>query len=384
MAGRKDGREPTVEFAKDPLLFLDQAFPAAGDSLWLPGRQLCLSEPAASKAVLSNSEGLYEDHADFFYSRRGAFGPREAQVRISRASRTLLRAYLDAHASGLEETVRQALIPAREWPDAGNWLMYRHLAHALLAPDSPVRLRQTVEEVIQRAVLAGARQHVFRSFRFTRALFRFRVERQLIQAIEHRRKQGTREPTDLLDVVVTGAEPGTAAVKLAEVFLSFVFSVAGSLGFVLGWSVYLLGTHPPTRAEPAWVVREALRLWPVAWLLVSRPARSHEVAGVPVTPEDQVLVCPYAVQRHPRHWDAPARFEPERWATLKSPQAFLPFGWGPHSCPAAVLSLELVEDVLRILLDGHRLSVTPHDTRPSVTAALAPPRFTLHRVPTRL
>ncbi len=373
-------REPAVDFVKEPLLFLDTVFPGAGDSAWLPGRQLCLADATASKAVLANSEGLYEDHADFFHTRKGTLGPREAQQKISRAARTLLRTYVDTHANELAEAVRQALVPESQWPDAGNWLMYQYLGDLLLAPESPAPLRATVEQVVRRAVLAGARQ---RYSRITRALFRMRVERQLRQAIEQRRARGVGQPRDLLDVVVAEAEPGTSMVQLVEVFLSFVFSIAGSIGFVLGWSVYLWGTHPAARAEPAWVVREAMRLWPVAWLLIARPAKSHQVAGVSVTPEDTVAVCTYAVQRNPRHWDEPAHFRPERWAGARGPQAYLPFGWGPHSCPAAVISVELVEQVLRIMGDGYRLSVTPHEARPLVTASLAPPRFTLSMASTR-
>jgi hypothetical protein len=373
-------QEPAVEFDQEPLLFLDRALKAARNAFWLPGRRLCLVEPAASKAVLANSEGLYEDRADFFHTRRGIFGPREAQVRIARAGRTLLLAYLEANASRLAESVNQSLGPTTEWPAAGNWLMYRHLGDVLLSPQSPARLRQLVEQIIEHAVIAGARE---RRSRLTRALFRFRVARQLKQEIEQRRKRGVGQPMDLLDVVLTGAEPGAPAAELAEVFLSFVFAVTGSLALMLSWAVYLLGTNPPTEAEPAWVVREALRLWPVAWFLGSRPAKTHEVADVTVTPQDMVVVCPYAVQRNPEYWDEPASFRPERWATLKNPLAFLPFGWGPHTCPASLLALELVEDVLRLIMEGHELSVTPQGTRPFITAALAPPRFTLRRVSSR-
>ncbi|HZI12207.1 MAG TPA: cytochrome P450 [Myxococcus sp.] len=369
------GREAGDGFHEDPLRFLDQAFPAAGEAVWLPGRQLCLSEPAASKAVLANAEGLYEDHSDFFHTRRGMFGPREVQVQIGRGARGLLRAYIDAHRGRLADAVRQALVPASEWPDAGNWLMYRHLAAALVSEDSPPRLRKVVDDVVSRAVLAGARE---RHSWLGRALFRFRVDRELVRAVMQRRKRATPgDPRDLLDVVVGAAGPEASASELGEVFLSCVFAIAGSIGFALGWSVYLLGTHPTTRAEPAWVVREALRLWPVAWMLGARPARTHQVAGVTVTPQDEVVVCPYVVQRHPAHWEDPARFRPERWAGLKQPPAFMPFGWGPHTCPAALLSMELVEDALRVLIDGYRLTVTPHGSRPHLGPALAPPRFTL-------
>jgi cytochrome P450 len=278
----------------------------------------------------------------------------------------------------LPAAVARALVPASDWPDAGNWLVYRHFATALLAPDSPRRLRRTLDEVVRRAVLASARD---RASRLSRAVFRFRVERELTRAVEQRRRRRAVPPADLLDVVAGAAGRAAPAAELAEVFLSFVFAVAGSVGFVLGWSVYLLGTHPQTGAEPAWVIREALRLWPVAWLLGSRPARPHEVAGFAVTPEDEVVVCPYLVHRHPRYWSDPTGFRPERWATVDNHEAYIPFGWGPHRCPAAALSLQLVEDVLRIIVDNYRMSLTAHDTQPSLGPALAPPRFTLGLVP---
>ncbi|MFL6201331.1 MAG: cytochrome P450 [Thermoanaerobaculia bacterium] len=372
-------REMISEFRRDPVGYLDRTFPGAGDAFWLPGRQLCVAEPAVARSVLINGDGLYEEHADFFHTRRGVFGPRPAQIQIGRSARTLLRGYLLAHAGELAEAVRRLPLSS-EWPDAGNRLIYRHLVDILISPDSPAPLRRLIDAVLERAVLAGARQ---RYSRLRRAVFRFRVERTLAHAVEERRKR-TGEPADLLDVVVRGAGPEAPAVELAEVFLSFLFSIGGSVGFVLGWSVWLLGTNPRTDAPPAAIVLEALRLWPVAWMLGRQPARPHEVAGVEVTPRDLVVVCPYLVHRHPRYWNEPASFRPERWAGSPDLQAFIPFGWGPHTCVAGSLSMQLVEDVLKTLVDGQELTVTSQDNRPCVGPALAPPRFTLGLVPQRL
>jgi cytochrome P450 len=127
-------------------------------------------------------------------------------------------------------------------------------------------------------------------------------------------------------------------------------------------------------------VREALRLWPVAWMLGRRPAQAHEVAGVTVTPRNLVIVCPYLVHRHPRYWNDPRSFRPERWAAFQDHQAFMPFGSGPHTCAAAALSIQLVADVLR-LLEGYRLTLIASDDRPCVGPALAPPRFNLGLLP---
>ncbi|HVR10173.1 MAG TPA: cytochrome P450 [Thermoanaerobaculia bacterium] len=385
-------RASAERFLREPLEFLDHAFPAAGEALLLPGRQLCVAAPGASRAILANDGGLYQEHSDFFHTSRGPFGPRSLQIEIGRAARALLRTHITQFAGELPGKVRRALVPTSDWPDAGNYLVYRHFAAALASPDSPLRFQRTLDQIVERSVLAGSRQ---RGLRIARALYQSRALRELAKAIETRRqhataqagaasesthRNGARQPADLLDVVAAAGPPATAA-ELAEIFVSFLFAIAGSVGFVLGWSLYLLGTNPPTDAEPAWVVREALRLWPVAWLLGRRPARPHKVAGESVTPDDQVVVCPYLVHRDARHWEDPHSFRPERWAAVDDHHAFLPFGWGPHRCVAAALAMQVVEDIVRIVVDEYRLTVTPLDGRPCVGPALAPPRFTLDLCP---
>ncbi len=363
----------SVDFSEDPLFFLDEAFPAAGDSIRLSKRHLLLAEATVSRAVLANMDGSYEDHSDFFRTRKGTFGPRQLQVEMGRAARALLRVYLREHQADLPDAIRR-LAPISEWPEAGNWFLYRHLGAALVAPNSPPALLRTIEEIIERAVLAGARH---RHSRLSRAIFRFRANRELARAVNARRAPSRTKPADVLEVIVRAAGREVPAAELAEVFLSFLFATVGSVGFVLGWSLYLLGTNPPTDAHPAGVVREALRLWPVAWLLERRPAHSHGIAGVTVSPSDRVAVCPYAVHRNPKHWDDADSFRPERWSSDYDPQAFIPFGWGPHRCVAGGLSMELVEQILRLLCESYRMSVIPSGDRPYISAALAPPRFTL-------
>ncbi len=130
------GATPDLDFRRDPLGYLDRSFPAAGDAFWLPGRQLCLADPAAARAVLANDAGLYQDHSDFFFTRHGSFGPRDAQVAIGKGTRALLRPYLEAGADELAEGIAR-LAPESHWPDAGNRLVYRFLAAALVAPCKP-------------------------------------------------------------------------------------------------------------------------------------------------------------------------------------------------------------------------------------------------------
>jgi len=341
---------------------------------------VCVAEPEAVRAVLGNRNGTVAETSDFFHNRHGVFGPRSAQIAIGRAARDLMRRHLDARRAELPHLVAERLAPHSEWPDAGNLLVLRHLRDVLLHREAPAHLHQLVEAIVTRAVLAGARR---RHSATSRLLFRRRALRalhtQMCDRQERlRRHGGGAGPRDLVDVVVDGGGPSADPDDLVEVYLSFLFAAVGSIGFALGWSVYLLGTHPDrAAADPSWTVREALRLWPVAWLFARTPSRVQELGGMRVTPRDRLIVCSYLVHRHPGHWERPDEFLPQRWAAGVPDAAYLPFGHGPHTCSGATVTVRLLEDLVGLLSRGWRVSVAPHDGGgPQVGPALAPPRFT--------
>jgi cytochrome P450 len=364
-------------FSRDPLQFLDAHFPLEGDVVRTGRNEYLVGNPIDARTVLRNSEGNYREHSDFFHTRHGVFGPKSAQLKIRRESRALLRSYLHARDSiELSNFISTHLPLTSEWPDTGNRLVYRYLSPVLLAPDSPPKLRRLLDSIVERAVLANARS---RQPRWRRMLLQFNTTLQLSKAIEARQALAREQPIDLLDVVACSAEAGQGLDELSEVFLSFVFAIAGSVGFVLGWSLYLLGTHPDRDAPSEWVVQEALRLWPVAWQLGRHPTKEHQISGVNVGTADEVVVCPYLVHRNPEHWSEPNAFQPQRWSSTESWRnpAFIPFGYGPHRCVAADLSSQLVSAMLDMILASNTLSVAARDTRPTVAAAMAPPPFSM-------
>jgi cytochrome P450 len=343
-----------------------------------PGRsgQLYVADPAIARAVLGNAGGRFREHSDFFRIRGGTFGPRSAQVEVGRAVRQLLHRHHRASAGTLPELVDRHLVPRSTWPDAGNHLLFDYTRDLLVGKDPSPALLDTVHEIVDRAVLAGARD---RYSMVARARFRARVMRVLASELAARRRN-SRGDDDLFDVLARHAPPDTPDRDLAEVYLSGLFAMVGSVGFLFGWAMFLAATHGTGHGfhEPARVVREALRLWPVAWLFARRPARAGELGGVAVAKDDDVRVCGYLVHRDPDHWSAPDEYRPERWAAPDKPtDAFIPFGWGPHACTGAAASMRIVEALVGIVGDGYRLDVTVTDPRPHVAAALAPPRFTL-------
>jgi len=366
-------------FSRDPLRFLDERFPADGDIVRTGRNEYMLGNPDEARAVLRNEEARYDEHSDFFHTRYGTFGPRAAQLRVRREARALVREWLQRRTQDdLIAHVRAHLPATSEWPDTGNQLVYRYLSPLLLADDDDPKLRALLDRIVERAALAGARA---RQPRWRRMLLQFETTYRLSKAIEARQASAEAHaaPRDLIDVVARSIEPGQRTDELAEIYLSFLFAVAGSMGFVLGWSLYLTATHPERVAPPEWIVQEALRLWPVAWQLGRHPTKAHRVAGVGIETSDEVVVCPYMVHRHPDYWREPSAFRPERWSNedaWRNP-AFIPFGYGPHRCIAADLSTRFISEMLATILASNAIAIYAHHPRPTVAAAMAPPPFRL-------
>ncbi|MFG3257039.1 cytochrome P450 [Streptomyces sp. NPDC048172] len=371
-------------FRRDPLAFLTAEFEAAPGDVWRSrSGRLCVADPATAREVLGNPHGAFEETSDFFRVRGGVFGPRSAQIEIGRTARALTRRHLAERRATLPALVDEAFARPGVWPEAGNRLVHAHLRDLLLCPEAPERLHTLVDAIVARAVLAGARrQHSALS----RLAFRRETMRILVAEIRARRASVPdvpREPRDLLDVTLAGAGPVASSAALAEVYLSFLFATVGATGFALAWSVLLAATHPESDgAEPGWLVREALRLWPVAWLFARTPRtplHGRDLGGVRVGAGDEVDVCTYLVHRHPGHWDRPDAFVPERWARAVREPAYLPFGFGPHTCAGATVTMSLLEDLVGVLTRTQRLQVIPDGGRPLPGPALAPPRFTVVR-----
>jgi cytochrome P450 len=126
----------------------------------------------------------------------------------------------------------------------------------------------------------------------------------------------------------------------------------------------VLGGRPPvpgdlrelrfTRA----VLREAMRLYPPVWLLLPRRTVGPEVVGgYTLGAGTKVLVSPWVLHRHPRLWDRPTAFDPDRFEAGE-PRGYLPFGAGPWGCVGAQLGL--VQTRLALAMLVQRFRWTPH------------------------
>jgi hypothetical protein len=386
--------EYTLErWAKYPYQVLDEAI-LSGDTAatWQPGRQLFLADGKSAKKVLANKDGLFDEHSDFFFSGQKIDRSRSSQLAISRASRKYLTHYFEKNKSKLSELVNPVFESETHWPETGNWMVYHFFSGALLCNETSSKLTKLMTSMVKRTVLSGARSGYNE---LSKSFFRYRIRSAIGFEVKQRRKLSKDElkniPRDILDIVIANTEDDISNNELTDIFFSFVFATAGSIGFVLGWSIYSLAANVEAQSEKikySWIVKEALRLWPIAWNLTRRPAKSQSISGEEVSKDDHIVVCPYAVHRNPDNWDEPTHFKPERWdkpiakadADLTSEsksEIFIPFGWGQHKCPAANLSTELVEEMLSYFAN-YQISMEVSNPIPLADAALAPPKFTLY------
>ncbi|WP_235514083.1 cytochrome P450 [Deinococcus sp. Leaf326] len=108
----------------------------------------------------------------------------------------------------------------------------------------------------------------------------------------------------------------------------------------------VLGDRTPTAADLRALpllgacIQEALRLYPPAWLLPRQATAPATVGGYAVSPDDNVSVNIFLIQRSARFWPRPDTFDPGRWLEgARMPDAFMPFGAGARMCIGNHLAL---------------------------------------------
>jgi cytochrome P450 len=126
----------------------------------------------------------------------------------------------------------------------------------------------------------------------------------------------------------------------------------------LAWTLYLLAKHPPALAEveaeldavlagraPRFedlpllpctlrALKEAMRLYPPAWIVSRRALREVEIGGVQFAKNQLFVVDIHGIHRRADPFAEPAAFKPERFLDERSwpRHAYMPFGAGPRMC----------------------------------------------------
>jgi cytochrome P450 len=135
--------------------------------------------------------------------------------------------------------------------------------------------------------------------------------------------------------------------------------------------------HLPRLCYAEMVVKEAMRLYPPAWLLSRDAVENVKVGDWEIPAGASVLMSPYVMQRSPDHFADPERFVPTRWrdgALDSLPRfAYFPFGGGPRVCIGA--SFAMMEMILCLATIAARVRFTLSEearVEPSPSMTLRP------------
>ena len=187
---------------------------------------------------------------------------------------------------------------------------------------------------------------------------RRRLDAVIYRLIEARRASGV-DRGDLLSMLVfTRDEDGGAAMDDTQVrdeAMTLFLAGHETTANALAWTWLLVGRTPRVAAalrvelerlgrEPTVadlpqmpythaVFKEAMRLYPPAWILGRRAHKDVTIGDIPVKSGNVVLVSPWVTHRNPRFYADPERFIPERWEGAELPRfAYFPFGGGTRVC----------------------------------------------------
>lgn len=190
----------------------------------------------------------------------------------------------------------------------------------------------------------------------------------------------------LATTIAAPMQPDGPSASLQNAIVRTLLNGYNALAGGLAWTLLLLAQHPPVatqvRAEVAAlgkraltsadlprlalvrrVLKEALRLYPPAWMLGRMALTEDRLGECPIPAGAMVSVSPWLLHRQEQSWEEPERFDPERFqpqvARARPRFAYFPFGGGSRICPAAPLSLPLLQLTLATLVQTFAFELPP-------------------------
>jgi cytochrome P450 len=183
----------------------------------------------------------------------------------------------------------------------------------------------------------------------------------ILQLIEQRRKNSA-SSADALGMLMRARDPQTGHLmedhQLVDEILTLIVAGHETTASTLNWAWYLLSQHPEVEQKltaelndlPPFsdlddlrrfvytrqVIDETMRLYPAGWLMTRKALGDDRLGEYFVPAGTEVYVTPYFIQRHPRLWEEPERFDPDRFRPDNSKNrhglATIPFSAGPRNC----------------------------------------------------
>jgi cytochrome P450 len=185
----------------------------------------------------------------------------------------------------------------------------------------------------------------------------------ILEAMARRRKEKV-SSRDAVGMFMEARDPqnqqGMQDDQIVDEVLTLIVAGHETTASTLNWAWYLLSQHAALQ-EKLWgeligtsfcgfedlpkfpyarqILEEVMRLYPAGWL-VTRKALKEDALGEYFVPAGTEIFIPlYFIQRHPKLWEDPDHFEPERFRSenviKRHRLASIPFSAGPRNCIGA-------------------------------------------------
>jgi cytochrome P450 len=207
------------------------------------------------------------------------------------------------------------------------------------------------------------------------------LDRIILELINQRRKNPATSTADALGMLMHARDPQSGQLmqdsQLIDEILTLIVAGHETTASTLNWTWYLVSQHPeveqrlfhelnltafsefddlPKFAYTRQIIDEAMRLYPAGWLLNRKALRDDRLGEYSVPAGTEVYVAPYFIQRNPKLWEEPDRFNPDRFQLDNSKHrhrlATIPFSAGPRNC--------IGERFARIEMQIHLLTIGRH------------------------
>jgi cytochrome P450 len=230
------------------------------------------------------------------------------------------------------------------------------------------------------------------------------IDGLLIDIIEKRRAEGNGGRHDLLTMLMEArdddGQPMTTEQLLDEI-RSLYLAGHETTATTLSWTWNLLSQNPEVYAKleaeidsvlqgrtataddvPSLsycnaVIKEALRLYPVAWITQRTALEDVEISGYQISKDTFIFLSPWIVHHDPRWYNEVDAFMPERWLKEKSEQpareVYIPFGGGPHICIGNGLAMMEAVLLIATMLQHYHVALVPdHPVDYELTGTMRP------------
>ena len=224
------------------------------------------------------------------------------------------------------------------------------------------------------------------------------------------RRSANNKPTDLLQMLMDATDEETGLPltdielrnELMTMFIAGHETTANAMSWL--WTILssksdirekieqevdeVLGNRKPNASDFAnlpyclKVFKETMRLYPPVPILPRQVENDTTLGGYHIKGGSGVLFSPHLLHRHPKFWDAPEIFDPNRFDKAEERKrhtyAYLPFGGGARVCVGNNFALMEAVFIIAMTTQRFRVNLAPDTNFEPLVGLTTKPKFALN------